>query len=433
MSATNGDSRKVVCLGMPSYGQLTSGAARALYRPSNDPHKDVKIMDQKSSLLASNMNVLWCWALNTAHQGRCDYFAMLHADVEPEEFWLDKLIAELDAKDLDVLGVVVPIKDQRGVTSIALARPDGHPWKVHCRLTMKEIYRLPETFTSADLGHDLLINTGCWVCRFNEEWAKKVRFEVNDRICFDQAKKMYFSQVEPEDWSISRMFHELGLKVGATRKVELGHVGPMSFGNTEPWGANEFDREYLKKSVLDDRPPCDWFPHDCAGWLTENEGRELARLAEGKVVLEIGSYAGRSTICLAQKAKNVAAVDTFDGRGTAMEGRTLDLFKRNMRRHGVDKRVNPLQGASAEMLPNLPPIFDLIFIDGSHDRESVLRDAELAANLLRPEGVLVFHDYQRPEDMGVTAAVDEILAGGGTLLSRCETLAVVRPLVAVAV
>ena len=39
--------------------------------------------------------------------------------------------------------------------------------------------------------------------------------------------------------------------------------------------------------------------------MTEEEGQELARLAEGKVVLEIGAYAGRSTICLAQKAVTV--------------------------------------------------------------------------------------------------------------------------------
>jgi hypothetical protein len=37
-----------------------------------------------------------------------------------------------------VLGVVAPIKDQRGVTSIAMAKPDLDPWTITGRLTMRE-------------------------------------------------------------------------------------------------------------------------------------------------------------------------------------------------------------------------------------------------------------------------------------------------------
>jgi len=426
--------RKTVLLGMPSHGDITPHAARALFR-STAGRFDVHIMQQVGSLLAQNMNILWCEALNRARSGPgCDYFAMLHGDCQPEDFWVDKAIDELEAKNLDVLGVVSPIKDQRGRTSIAMARPDGNTWRVHGRLTMKEVCRLPETFTSQDVGYKILLNTGCWVCRFDERQMKKFHFEVNDRIIFNTTHNRYMPECEPEDWNLSRCFHEYGLKVGATRKIKMGHRGPINFGNQDPWG-DPFDSEYFTASVLDaDATPTGRFPHDVPGWLTEIEGRELGRLAEGKTVLEIGSYCGRSTVCLAQTAEHVFAVDPFDGRATPTPGETLAAFNRNVARYGVADRVTVRKGTAAEVVPTLPAVFDLVFIDGDHSYESVRADIDAAKTVLRPGGLLAFHDYRRTPgecdgrwDPGVTRAVDELIGDGGHLLSRHDSLAVVRP------
>jgi predicted O-methyltransferase YrrM len=74
----------------------------------------------------------------------------------------------------------------------------------------------------------------------------------------------------------------------------------------------------------------------------------------------------------------------------------------------------------------LPPVYDLVFVDGSHDRESVSRDAALARGVLKPGGLLAFHDYGN-RDFGVTEAVDELLRGGAELLNVAGTVAVVRP------
>lgn len=422
------NARKVICLGMPSYGSCTDRAATGLYRPSKDPGFDIRIWGYSSSLATGNMNGLWCWALNANRKSPVSYFAMQHTDIEPQEFWLDILIEELEAKKLDVLGVVSPIKDARGITSTAMERLDGDPWRVHGRLSMKEIWQLPETFTSADLGYPLLINTGLWVCKFDEAWCKRILFTVNDRISINPKTGDYFAQTEPEDWYVSRTFNQLGLKVGCTRKVRLEHRGSMAFTNEIPWGQNDFDKEYLDKSVLDGREPADWFPHKVAGWLTEDEGRELARLAKDKVCLEVGSFCGKSTICMAKFARSVGAIDTFDGRGTAIPGSTRKLFVDNLRRHGVSGKVQIYEGESAEMLAALPPVYDLVFIDGSHDRESVLADAERAASVLKPGGLLAFHDYgQASKDFGVTEAVDQLIAGGAVLIGRVGTIAVVRP------
>jgi hypothetical protein len=244
-----------IFLGMPGYGTLTAGAARAFWRASRLPDGRIDYQYNEGSLLAANFNALWVAALNAVHRGRqIDYFAMQHADVEPEDWWLDALVEELEARDLDMLGVVVPLKDRHGLTSIALDRPDGDTWRPLCRLTMTEVYRLPETFTSEDVGHPILLNTGLWVCRFREEWARKVRFTINDRIAFDRASDSYVSQVEPEDWYFSRLCHELGLRIGATRKVRLAHRGDASYCNTCAWG-DPFDSQYVDSSVLPETIP----------------------------------------------------------------------------------------------------------------------------------------------------------------------------------
>jgi hypothetical protein len=404
---------------------MTIGAAHGFHRCTKRPTHHVELLAVGGSLACMNFNRLWAWALNQNRRGRVDYFAMQHSDIEPQEFWLDPLIDELEARDLDVLGAVAPIKDPRGVTSIAVGHPAGDPWRVAYRLTMDEVHRLPETFTSEDVGGPLLLNTGLWVCRFNEEWARKVFFTVNDRIMLDRDGD-YVVQVEPEDWFSSRVYHELGLKVGCTRKVELWHRGTVAYGNAKPWGTDRYDREYSEKSFLDEAVPGFRFPSDVAGWLTEDEGSELARRAKGKNVLEVGAYCGRSTICLAQTAKTVATVDPFDGRGTAQEGDTHALFRKNLARYGVAGKVTVHRGTSGDVLPCLPPIYGLVFIDGSHDRESVAADIGWACGVLKPGGVILFHDYGAG-DVGVTEAVDEFIAGGAVLLGRCGTLAAVRP------
>ena len=411
-----------IFLGMPTYGQQTAQAGCGFWRACADMGQVMNAV-QHGSLLASNFNQLWASALNIVHQGgRVDYFAMLHDDIGPLDigqdggvFWLDQLIDELEANELDVLGVAVPIKDTRGITSMALHGEDN--WLPHCRLSMQDVYDLPETFTSADLGRPLLLNTGCWVCKFDFEWAKQVSFTINDRIVYNTAAQRYQSQTEPEDWYFSRLLHELGLKIGATRKIRISHRGCMDFQNMQPWGTHPFDSEATTIS-----PVPNAFPRDISGWLHPDEGKALAELARGKRVLEIGSYCGLSTVCMARTAEHVTAVDYFDGRGTPQPQDTRKTFDDNMQRYSVADRVT---AASPE--DEFIGECDLLFIDGAHDRESVQADIAKYLPFLVGDGLIAFHDYNEPCHPGVTAAVNEFLADGGELVSITEHLAVVKP------
>src|SRR5574343_1292852 len=109
---------------------------------------------------------------------------------------------------------------------------------------MRDVFELPETFTSDDLGgQKLLLNTGCWVIRWNQEICRKLFFTINDRIVFDCPQNRYRPEVESEDWFFSRLCHERDLRVGATRKIAVHHNGDMDFTNVRPWGTDAFDHE----------------------------------------------------------------------------------------------------------------------------------------------------------------------------------------------
>jgi hypothetical protein len=414
------DSEKTILLGMPGCGTQTAAAGQGFWCACRDMRPVINIYEP-GSLLAVNFNKLWCAALNRVHGGQpLKYFAMLHSDVGPiSEYWLDMLIAELEARQLDVLGVVVPIKDCRGLTSLALHRA-GNNWRRLARLSMRDVFQLPETFTSQDVGAPLLLNTGCWVCKWDQEWCRKVHFEINDRIVFNMPANQYQAEVEPEDWFFSRQCHELRLKIGATRKVAVEHSGEAKYLNSRPWGTWHYDRELVRTSPI---PLA--FPTDVMGWLAPEEGAALAELARGRQVLEIGSFMGLSAVCLARTAASLTCVDFFDRRVEVGEfsGPLGEAFDRSLEQYGVAGKVTKCHPAAELPLA----AYELVYIDGDHAADSVRADISKALEVLADGGLIAFHDYRRPIDPGVTEAVDEFLASGAELVSLTKTLAVVKP------
>lgn len=423
----------MIILGTPTYdGKMHIGTHKAALQATSGKYGQVNFNCNAVSLLAMNFNQLWAGALNAVHKGHdVKYFAMLHADCEPiQKWWLDLLIDELEARELDVLGCVVPIKDQKGLTSIAIERKDADPFSPQCRLTMTDVFNLPETFTAEDVGYDLLLNTGCWVAKWDQDWCSQVYFTINDRIHFDEKKDQYEVAVEPEDWNFARQLNRLGRKIAATRKVHIRHHGSIIYSSEKPWGQYAYDRDFLDTSLIQPPGPEGFrFPYDVDGWLLPAEGGALASLAEGKRVLEIGSYEGKSTICMAQTADYVVSIDPHTGAGTPEPRETFDKFRQNVSRYGVADKVEAHHDRDFVAEP-----FDLVFIDGAHDLMSVKQDIAYACSMVKPGGLIAFHDYRREPgehdgrwDPDVTQAVNEFVAQGAELVDQHATVAVVRP------
>ena len=188
----------------------------------------------QSSLLCHSFNTLWAGSLNMRTDRKIKYFAMIHDDICPEAGWLDTLIGEMEKYDADVVSAVVPIKEPTGVTSTAIDVTNDE-WSPR-RYTLKELWRMPETFT-----HErILLNSGLWVCKFDGDWQEKVWFEQHDRIVMLPNGK-WSSDTKSEDWEFSRTLRKHGLKLYATRKVQLEHER-AEWHTRFPWGLWDTDK-----------------------------------------------------------------------------------------------------------------------------------------------------------------------------------------------
>lgn len=144
------------------------------------------------------------------------------------------------------------------------------------------------------------------------------------------------------------------------------------------------------------------------GWLTEYEGRllyDLARNCTGKgVIVEVGSWKGKSTIWLANGSKKgkgvkVYAIDPHTGssehRRVFGEVWTFEEFKRNIRLANVNDVVIPILATSAEAANTFEKPVELIFIDGSHEYELVKSDFGSWFPKVAVGGIMAFHDTFR--------------------------------------
>lgn len=234
----------IIALAMPRSDHQVSYYAM-LGKQYASKNAELRILDIElppCSLLNHNFNRHWAEALNLRDDGQgATHFAMIHADVCPQEGWLDVLLGELTANDADVVSAVIPIKDDRGLTTTAVY--DGvDPWNRR-RFTLKEIHRLPATFGAEDVGEALLINTGLWVCDLRKPWCDDCCFHSLERIVRKDGR--YAAEVLSEDWAFGHFLNGYGAKVLATRKVQVLHEGGHRFPNTTPWGAWETDGDYL--------------------------------------------------------------------------------------------------------------------------------------------------------------------------------------------
>ena len=138
------------------------------------------------------------------------------------------------------------------------------------------------------------------------------------------------------------------------------------------------------------------YPEAVRGWLTPDEAKTLYDLAAGCRVLEIGSYCGKSTICMAQSARLVVAVDWHRGDPDAGFGDTLGEFWANLKEYRVADVVVPVAGRIEQVAGLLEDsAFDFCFVDGSHDQFSVKRDADIARRVVKAGGVVAFHDWDK--------------------------------------
>ena len=133
---------------------------------------------------------------------------------------------------------------------------------------------------------------------------------------------------------------------------------------------------------------------DIPGWLTDEEGEalyELARSCRGDgVIVEIGSWKGKSTVCLGlgSQAGRSVPIYAIDPHADYRFGD----FKTNVERAGITDLVHPIASLSQAAAAAFDQPIELLFVDGSHEYDLVLEDFEQWVPKVVDGGWVAFHD-----------------------------------------
>jgi hypothetical protein len=168
---------------------------------------------------------------------------------------------------------------------------------------------------------------------------------------------------------------------------------------------------------------------DLQGWHGDHPiFAELIDKIKPKVILEVGSWKGQSAITMAKALKNLGifdtriyCIDTWLGSEEMMtrrpEDKERDLrlvngyptiynqFLSNIIQTGVFDLITAVPNTSvigARVVPN----GDLIYVDASHDYESVKQDIKIYWEKLNKGGIMFGDDYNTWD--GVKKAVNEL-------------------------
>ena len=169
-------------------------------------------------------------------------------------------------------------------------------------------------------------------------------------------------------------------------------------------------------------------------------------------VLEIGSYCGKSTICLALACREhdtvVYALDHHRGSEEHQKGEffhdpelfdagedkvdTFREFRRNIDAAGLTDSVVPVVASSEVASRHWGTGLSLVFIDGGHSLDAALTDYRSWAGHIVRGGILAIHDIFPDASRGGQApyAIYRMAQSSGLFedIARVDTLALLRRL-----
>jgi len=124
----------------------------------------------------------------------------------------------------------------------------------------------------------------------------------------------------------------------------------------------------------------------------------LSKLQSPNRILEIGTYTGYATICLAEGLAEGGIIHTID-INEELEDRVRGYFTRS----GFEDKINYHIGNALDIIPSLDETFDLIFIDA--DKKNNGNYYDLVFDKVRKGGIIL---------------VDNVLWSGKVLLEKSD-------------
>lgn len=178
--------------------------------------------------------------------------------------------------------------------------------------------------------------------------------------------------------------------------------------------------------------------HNIDGWF---DFQKLYRYAinefkDGSHFVELGAWMGKSTsfmaIEIANSGKNIKfdAIDTWNGsinenlHKDIINNLNETLYNKFLNNIScVSDYINPIKGYTYNVVNNYEDkSLDFIFIDASHDYESVKKDIVDWYPKLKDNGIIAGHDYNIKNWPGVVKAVNEFFGEENVILFKKDTI-----------
>lgn len=182
-------------------------------------------------------------------------------------------------------------------------------------------------------------------------------------------------------------------------------------------------------------------PADIEGWLTDAQAERLRaaaqRLDSGAMVVEIGSFRGKSAVVLAAAVPpgtRVVCIDPHLGSDRGPQEYAADhqrgeddyeAFHANLARHSVTGLVEHVRALSSAALEAVDGPVDLLYVDGAHRFGPAGDDLVAWGGRVRPGATMLVHDAF--SSVGVTLALlRHVTFGAWTYVGRSGSMAEYR-------
>ena len=123
-------------------------------------------------------------------------------------------------------------------------------------------------------------------------------------------------------------------------------------------------------------------PRMLAGHLQGRILKMLCRMCRPKTVLEIGTFTGYATLCLAEGTDEDAVIHTIE-----INDELEDFIWKHWNRSELKKKIQLHIGDALDIIPRLNLLFDLVFIDA--DKRQYSEYYDLVFDKVIPGGIII--------------------------------------------
>ena len=123
-------------------------------------------------------------------------------------------------------------------------------------------------------------------------------------------------------------------------------------------------------------------PRMCSGYIQGRLLSMISKLKQPKYILEIGTFTGYATLCMAEGLTDEGRIFTLD-----VDEETTKIAQRFFNQSKYASQIQLIIGDALKIIPNINEAYDLVFIDA--DKQNYITYLDMVLPRLRPGGIII--------------------------------------------